>query len=276
MSAADNRALFLAWLRTNHPDIYIGAMKEIANPGSGLGSVRGMFAGLAGDPLASITGRTTVYKRNSGAYGAALVGNGISPYPTGNVGLDLVSNGNGSQYMPNSGGAALIQNGLGSYTLDSSGTSGMDDQGNPVTVDSSGTVYDMNGNVIGQVSAPSGSVSNPVIALPNVPVVVAPDNTASGGGFSFNQITGAIASVANTITQTQAQQNLLAINTQRAQQGLPPLTMNGQIVTASMLAPANSAVMSAEKVLAGVGGSGMLIIVVIIVLILAMGNKRGA
>lgn len=67
----------------------------------------------------------------------------------------------------------------------------------------------------------------------------------------FGQLADAITQIAPTVVQTQAQQNLLAINTQRAKAGLPLYSSNGQVVTGSMLAPTSQTVQQMEAALSG-------------------------
>jgi hypothetical protein len=96
---------------------------------------------------------------------------------------------------------------------------------------------------------------------------VSPDVTAaidnatqtSGAASVFDSITNALSNVAQTYLQTSAQQNLLSVNTQRARQGLPPLTANGVPVTAASLAPANSSIYMLERRIAGAVSPNFLI-----------------
>lgn len=88
-------------------------------------------------------------------------------------------------------------------------------------------------------------------------------SSSSSSGW-FDSLANAISSLGSTVVQTQAQQNLLAINTQRARQGLPPLTANGVPVTGSMLSPTSSTVARMEAALSGgtiplllIGGLGL-------------------
>lgn len=89
----------------------------------------------------------------------------------------------------------------------------------------------------------------------------------------FNGITNAISSISSTVVQSKAQQNLLQINTQRAQQGLPPLTANGVPVSASMLAPASTTLAKLESSLGG--GGGMLVLGALGLGLLLLLGKRG-
>ena len=100
------------------------------------------------------------------------------------------------------------------------------------------------------VSAPPASDFTPV----------APPSSNSSGSSAFDSVVKAVSSVASTVVATEAQQNLLNVNTQRAKQGLPPLNANGQIITSNMLAPTTSAISQAEAALAGNTGSLLLLL----------------
>ena len=87
------------------------------------------------------------------------------------------------------------------------------------------------------------------------------DSISSNAGSLFSTITSAVSQLAPAYVQTKAQLSLLDINTARAQQGLPPLTYyNGQQVTASGLAPANSQVRGVETALSTVTSPSFLLI----------------
>ncbi len=96
--------------------------------------------------------------------------------------------------------------------------------------------------------------------------------TSSGSSWSdfFDSLASAVGTVAPAIVQTQAQENLLAVNTQRAQQGLPPLTANGVPVTANALAPTSASLAALEASMSGgltpillIGGLGLLAVVLL-------------
>ena len=106
------------------------------------------------------------------------------------------------------------------------------------------------------VSAPPASDTT-VIAPPSSS---SSSSSSSSGGSAFDSVVKAVSSVASTVVATEAQQNLLNVNTQRAKQGLPPLNANGQIITSNMLAPTTSAISQAEAALAGNTGSLLLLL----------------
>lgn len=103
-------------------------------------------------------------------------------------------------------------------------------------------------------------------------------DTGSGNSWAdfFSSVANAVGTIAPAVVQTQAQQNLLAINTQRARQGLAPLTASGVPVTANMLAPTSATLASIEASMAG--GSGTLLLVGggILLAVLLLMKKRAA
>lgn len=106
----------------------------------------------------------------------------------------------------------------------------------------------------------------------------ASDTAAQGNSWAdiFTGVANTITAVAPAIVQTEAQQNLLQINTQRAQQGLPPLTyINGVPVSAASLAPATGATAQLEAALGG-GGSIFLIGGALVLGLLLLGGKKSA
>lgn len=106
---------------------------------------------------------------------------------------------------------------------------------------------------------------------------ISPASTTQGGSTDFfGALANAITAVAPTVVQTQAAENLLAINTARAQQGLPPLTANGVPVTGSMLSPTSATVAQMEAALSGGSLMPILLIGGLAVLALALtGRSRG-
>jgi hypothetical protein len=102
-------------------------------------------------------------------------------------------------------------------------------------------------------------------------------STTQGGSTDyFSAIANAISSLAPTVVQTQAAENLLNINTQRAAQGLPPLTANGQIVTSSMLSPTSATLAQMEAALSGSGGSVLLIGGAVLLAVILLSGRRAA
>lgn len=76
-----------------------------------------------------------------------------------------------------------------------------------------------------------------------------PSSDSSWGDF-FNNLTNAITTLAPTVINAQAQENLLKTNTALIQAGKPPVTANGIPVTAQMLAPTNQTLAQFEANLA--------------------------
>lgn len=106
---------------------------------------------------------------------------------------------------------------------------------------------------ISDVTDPTSDVTNAVNNAYNATQSSA--STTNGGSTDFfTGLANAITAVAPTVVQTQAAENLLAINTARAQQGLPPLTANGVPVTGSMLSPTSATIAQMEAALGAGGG----------------------
>lgn len=121
---------------------------------------------------------------------------------------------------------------------------------------------------VGVTSDVSDAINNAYNAT-----VASPASSSSSGDW-FSSLANAISSVAPAVVQTQAAENLLQINTQRAAQGLPPLTANGVPVTSSMLSPTNATVAQLEAALAGGGVMPILLIGgVALVAVLAMSRR---
>lgn len=80
------------------------------------------------------------------------------------------------------------------------------------------------------------------------------DPGTSWGSF-FNSLTNAISGIGQTVVNTQAQQNLLSVNTQRARVGLPPLNANGVPITAMQIAGTQSP--SLQQMEANLAQAGM-------------------
>jgi hypothetical protein len=97
--------------------------------------------------------------------------------------------------------------------------------------------------------SPSSDVTDAVNSAYNATLTP----SSSGSGDVFSSLANAITSIAPTIVQTQAAENLLQINTQRAAQGLAPLSANGVPVTGSMLSPTSASIAQMEAALSGSG-----------------------
>lgn len=109
------------------------------------------------------------------------------------------------------------------------------------------------------ISSVSSDVSDAVNSAYNA--TLSPTSNTQGGSTDwFGQLANAITTIAPTVVQTEAAQNLLNINTQRARAGLPLYTSQGQIVTGSMLSPTSSSIAQMEAALAG-GGSSLYLVV---------------
>jgi hypothetical protein len=108
------------------------------------------------------------------------------------------------------------------------------------------------------VAAPS-AVS--VAPLPNVPATT----TAAAAPSSniFANILTAVASIGSTVVTASQQSALIALNTQRAAQGLPPVNAAGQVVTAAGTATTSPALLAFENAITGGAGGSLLPIILI-------------
>lgn len=106
---------------------------------------------------------------------------------------------------------------------------------------------------------------------------VSPSSGSDTAGM-FTSIANAISSIGQSVVQTQAEQNLLSINTQRARQGLPPLSANGLPISAAGLVPTNQTLAQIEASLGGSTGTTLLMVGLAAVAgfaILGRRSKRG-
>lgn len=137
------------------------------------------------------------------------------------------------------------------------GKSGMGGLGDDLTdsINSAGWSPDL-------ITVDNTSVSSDVTDAVNAAynASVSPSSTIQGGSTDwFGQLANAITQIAPTVVQTQAAENLLAINTQRARLNLPLYTSQGQIVTGSMLSPTSASIAQMEASLSGSGGTLLLL-----------------
>lgn len=156
------------------------------------------------------------------------------------------------------------------------GSSGMGGLGDDLTdsINASGWAPDLSSIDTSVSSDVSDSINSAYNAS------ISPSSSTQGGSTDwFGQLANAITTIAPTVVQTEAAQNLLNINTQRAQAGLPLYTSQGQIVTGSMLSPTSSSVAQMEAALAG-GGTSILLIgglaLVAVLLLSAGGGHKSA
>jgi hypothetical protein len=93
------------------------------------------------------------------------------------------------------------------------------------------------------VTVPSLTTSAPTIAA----TTPAPSTFAS--------ILTAVASIGSSVVTASNQSALIALNTQRAAQGLPPVNANGQVVTAAGTATTSASLLAFENAISGGSGS---------------------
>jgi hypothetical protein len=118
----------------------------------------------------------------------------------------------------------------------------------------------------------SSSTSDAVNAAYNA--TVSPSSSGTDTASIFNSVANAISSIGQSVVTTQAEQNLLSINTQRARQGLPPLSANGLPVTASGLVPTSATIAQIEASLGGSSGMALLGVGIAAVLGLALLSRK--
>lgn len=94
------------------------------------------------------------------------------------------------------------------------------------------------------------------------PVAAAPA-ASSGSSSTFSNILTAVASIGSTVVNASQQSALIALNTQRAAQGLPPVNAQGQVVTAAGTATTSAALLAFENAIAG-GSAGSLVPILLI------------
>jgi hypothetical protein len=87
------------------------------------------------------------------------------------------------------------------------------------------------------------------------PSTSSPSSSSSAGSI-FTSILTAAASIGSSVINSSNQSKLVALNTQRAAQGLPPVNAAGQVVTTGF-ATTSPSMLAFEKAISG-GGSSML------------------
>jgi hypothetical protein len=101
-----------------------------------------------------------------------------------------------------------------------------------------------------------------VAPLPNVPVPSTPAAAAPSSNIFANILT-AVASIGSTVVTASQQSALIALNTQRAAQGLPPVNAAGQVITAAGTATTSPALLAFENAITGGAGGSLLPIILI-------------
>lgn len=192
----NNKALYLAWLRTAAPTVYTAALRKA-------------------------TGQT----KNLGGLGDDLLQQALSP----NLSHSFLGD-DGSDLDTSSTFSA-------SELVDTS----------PITFDP--IVYTPPVFDAGSIDMPS-PVAVDTGAVPTVSPSAAPS--------IFTGILQAVTSIGQTVVNASSQNALIALNTQRAAQGLPPVNAAGQVVTAAGTATTSAAMLAFENAIAGGSSSSML------------------
>jgi hypothetical protein len=114
------------------------------------------------------------------------------------------------------------------------------------TFDTSVPAFDTSSVALPTLTSDTGAVTSTTPAA--TPTAVA----AAGGGPSiFSNILTAVASIGGTVVTASQQSALIALNTQRAAQGLPPVNANGQVVTTAGLAATSPGILAFENAITG-------------------------
>jgi hypothetical protein len=189
----NNQQLYLAWLRTTAPTVYINAVKRA------LGQTRSL-GGLADD----------------------LVNKALAP--------------------------DLAHSFLGDDT-DITDESALQDVSGSSSDLTTVPAFDT-----GSVSAPSAVniASGTAVGLPSTPAAT----SSSSAGNIFASIITAVGSVGGAVINATNQSKLIALNTQRASQGLPPINANGQVISTTGLAAASPGLAAFENMF---GSSGSML-----------------
>lgn len=130
----------------------------------------------------------------------------------------------------------------------------------PVSFDSSQIDFQSPTFDTGSVLAPTpvAIASGGATGLPSAPAPVA----ASGN--VFTSVLAAVAQIGAGVLNYSNQSKLIALNTTRAQQGLPPVDANGRVVTALGTATTSPGLLAFEKAITGGGGMSLIPILAIL------------
>ena len=104
---------------------------------------------------------------------------------------------------------------------------------------------------VSDVSAPQP------VSISSGTAVGLPTTSGSSTGNIFASIISAVGSVGGAVINATNQSKLIALNTQRAAQGLPPINANGQVVGTTGLATTSPGLLAFENAISGAGGSMM-------------------
>ena len=188
-------------------------------------------------------------------YAAALQKIMRRPRSLGGLNTDLV----GSVYSPLTGFGSLADTMLSPVTISAPSLPAL-----PTIDTSTLTSPDLSASYLSSTSIPSINVSS------------------GGSGSSwwnsntFSSLINAVGNVASTALTVNAQNNLLNLNTQRAQQGLWPVQANGAPVPASQLYPSSSPALAQFE--SGITSSGMTMPLLLVagagVLLFALSRRR--
>jgi hypothetical protein len=221
MTPGNARKLYLGWLRTTAPAVYVSAVRRATNRTRSLG-------GLTDNLLNSALSPT--YRHT---------------------------------FLGDDGDSATLD------TIDVSALP-MDQ---PITTDFNFATPDTGATV------DPGALQTVSIYGQPAPTVTTPAATSAPSGVStLASVLTAVTALGAGVLNASNQSALIALNTQRAAQGLPPVNANGQVVTAAGIATTSPALQAFENAISGAGGSSMLPILLIggLALFLLSGKKSSA
>jgi hypothetical protein len=201
----NNQQLYLAWLRTNAPAVYVQAVRKA-------------------------TGKA----RNLGGLGDDLLQQAMSPNLSTFLGDDISSMDFTSAdfQAPDMAPISIAPPDISIPGFDP----GSVDAPAPVTISSGGAT-----------------------GLP----VPTPSNPAPTGS-TFSNILTAVTTIGIGIIGATNQSKLVAINTQRARQGLPPVDSTGRVITPAGFSTTSPTLLAFERSISGAMGGGMLPIIAVL------------
>lgn len=248
----DNRRTFLSWVRIHHPDIYSQALKNLAQNAGGSRDLGGL-----GDDLLTALKPWQPKVRNKrryrphvamGPFGAYLTGFGAyypSPYSSPTTIFAGLGQDDGSDDLEPVTVETPYLTPTGQATYDTSlvqipGTT------SPTTPD-----FSIGEPTLTPVTITEPTLSPDTVAAVTTTVAAAPTNS-SGSSSLYTALATGISNIATAAiksgTTTSAQQQLLNLNAQRAQMGLPPVNAAGQVVS---VAPTTGPLAAIESMLSG-------------------------
>jgi hypothetical protein len=204
----NNRQLYLAWLRTVAPSVYIAAIRKATGQTRNLG---GLQSDLLQQALSPNTSHSFLGDDGTGT-------TDLSSVDLSNIDFTASSD-------------------IGSNTFAAPDFS-------PVTIDTS----QLDASISAPLAIQGGGFTAPAVS-----------SGSSQSTAIFTGVLQAAATVGAAAVGATSQSSLIALNSRRAAQGLPPVNSSGQVISASSLASTSPALLAFERSISGgVGGLGLL------------------